>query len=90
MSGSERISWSILQKVMDYCTDNFAKIIGAKDLMPMTDIEKVIPNLFKDLHDIINPALIECGKIKEKDIESLKQIEELNAEKPVLKNNIYS
>jgi hypothetical protein len=34
--------------------------------MPIGEVEKVIPNLLKDLYDIINPALIDCGKIKEK------------------------
>ncbi len=60
------ISWSVLQKVIDYFDGTIKNIIVAKRVEPINNIEKLIPNLFKDLHDIINPALIQCGKIKEK------------------------
>jgi hypothetical protein len=57
------ISWSVLQKVIDYFDGTIKDIIAAKRVVPIIEIEKLIPNLFKDLHDIINPALIQCGKI---------------------------
>ncbi len=52
------ISWSVLQKVIDYFDGTIKDIIVAKRVVPINEIEKLIPNLFKDLHDIINPALI--------------------------------
>jgi hypothetical protein len=33
-------------------------MIAAKRVVPINDIEKLIPNIFKEIHDIINPALI--------------------------------
>jgi hypothetical protein len=40
--------------------------MAAKEVIDISDVEKSIPNHFKCLNDIINPALIACGKIKEK------------------------
>ncbi len=55
---SKSISWSILEKVIEFYNDNIVIMIGAKEVMAMSEIEKAIPYIFKDLHDIINPSLI--------------------------------
>ena len=55
---SVSISWSVLQKVIDYFNNKINDMIAAKRVVPINDIEKLIPNIFKEIHDIINPALI--------------------------------
>ncbi len=66
MNAQSSISWDTLQKVVNYYEKNITKIIGVKDIMPLSFVEQSIPDHFKSLNDIIYPALIECGKIKEK------------------------
>ena len=64
---SKSISWDSFQQLNKIFSKKTMKINEVAPSKPKSEIEtEMIPELFKALYDKIHPALISCGKIKEK------------------------
>ena len=69
MANPPSIPWSELDKVMTVFNGDVMQLNASKDLFGVEMCERTIPRVFKDLHEIIHPALVNCGQINsEKDL----------------------
>ena len=57
-SQTPTIPWTKLEQIITIYNEKVTKLVGAKDVVPLSYCEESLPELFRNFHDIIRPALV--------------------------------
>jgi hypothetical protein len=59
------IPWSFVERLTIVYKEKVESLLISRNVFGVEECEKATPNIFIALNDIIKPALVQCGHIKE-------------------------
>ena len=65
MDSRPNIPWVRQEEFINLYNDKVAKLLAAKEIMPIEFCEVTLPEIFLQFYNLIRRALVDCGKIRE-------------------------